>query len=223
MQVGVISDIHGNRVALDAVLEDMPAVDSLICLGDIVGYNPWPAECVDRIREEADIVVKGNHERMVETPDRYRHHETAYAGFVRAHDVLTDDHFDWLRSLPRRTTVTNDHYLVVHSHPAAEYEDTYVRPEEFPEMRPYLDEHAGLFMGHTHIQHQETVDGRLVVNPGSVGQPRDSDPRAAYAVVDTDEQTADLRRIAYDIRSVKSKVQELDMPRETWARLEDGR
>lgn len=223
MQLGVISDVHGNLVALEAVLDDMPDVDGLVCLGDVVGYNPWPAECVDRVREEADVVVEGNHERMVETPERYRHHETAYAGLARAHEALTDEQFDWLRSLPKRRTVADDRYLVVHSHPDPAYEGTYVRPPDFSQMRPYLDDYDGLFLGHTHIQHAATVDGRLVLNPGSVGQPRDSDPTAAYAVVDADEGTADLRRVAYDVDAVRDEVQELGMPRETWARLKDGR
>jgi len=223
MQLGVLSDVHGNRVALEAVLDDMPAVDKLVCLGDVVGYNPWPAACVSRIRSEADVVLKGNHERMVKTPERYRHHETAYAGFVRAHEELTDEQFAWLDSLPKRTTIVDGQYRVAHSHPDPEFEDTYVRPPDFPTMRPYLDDYDGLFLGHTHIQHKETVDGRLVLNPGSVGQPRDSDPTAAYAVVDTEERTAELRRVEYDVEAVKARVQELDMPEETWARLEDGR
>ena len=223
MQLGVLSDVHGNRVALEAVLDDMPDVDALVCLGDIVGYNPWPGECVDRIRAKADVVVKGNHERMVETPERYRHHETAYAGLARADEVLTDEQFDWLRSLPKRRTLDDDRFLVTHSHPDPEFEDAYVRPPDFPEMRPYLDDYDGLFLGHTHVQHEATVDGRLVLNPGSVGQPRDSDPTAAYAVVNTDETTADLRRVEYDVDAVREKVEELGMPRETWARLEDGR
>ncbi|USZ67792.1 metallophosphatase family protein [Halorussus salilacus] len=223
MQLGVISDVHGNLVALEAVLDDMPEVDALVCLGDVIGYNPWPGECVDRVREAADVVVKGNHERMVETPERYRHHETAYAGLARADEDLTDGQFEWVRSLPKRRTVADDRFRVVHSHPDPEYEDAYVRPPQFPEMRPYLDDYDGLFLGHTHIQHEATIDGRLVLNPGSVGQPRDSNPAAAYAVVDTDEATADLRRVEYDIDAVRERVEELGMPRETWARLVEGR
>ena len=85
MRIRLISDIHGNLPALEAVLADISAVDSLICAGDIVGYNPWPAECVERVRDVSSIVVQGNHDRTLETPEKYSANEMARAGLEYAH------------------------------------------------------------------------------------------------------------------------------------------
>lgn len=89
-------------------------------------------------------------------------------------------------------------------------------------MRPYLDTNAGIVLGHTHIQHEATIDGRFIVNPGSVGQPRDGDRRAAYAVLDTAAKKVELRRVEYDIDRVITRVEEFELPLKTGTRLLDG-
>jgi len=89
-------------------------------------------------------------------------------------------------------------------------------------MRPYLDDHVGIVLGHTHIQHKATIDGRLIVNPGSVGQPRDGDERAAYATLDTAADEVELRRVEYDINRAISRVEECGLPTQTGTRLLDG-
>jgi putative phosphoesterase len=222
MSIGVVSDVHANRVALEAVLADMPPVDELVCLGDVVGYNPWPAECVDLVRERCATVVRGNHDRTVETPDRYRSNRMAHAGLELAAERLDEGGRAWLRDLPRRATVADGRVLLVHDHP--EYVDRYVRPFQFPDLRSYIDEYDACLLGHTHLQAAEVVDGRLVCNPGSVGQPRDGDPRAAYAVVDpeTDPVGVDLRRVEYDVGRVQRAVREAGLPDRTADRLAEG-
>lgn len=223
MQLGVISDVHANRVALEAVLDDMPEVDEMVCVGDVVGYNPWPAECVEAVRERCSAVVRGNHDRNVDTPARYQANRMAHAGLELASERLSAEQKEWVRSLPRSVDVADGRVLVVHDHP--EHVDRYVRPPEFTRMRPYLDEYDALLLGHTHIQHEATVDGRLVLNPGSVGQPRDGDPRAAYAVVDTatEPMTAELHRVEYDVERVQAAVREAGLPERTAERLAEGR
>ena len=220
MRVGLLSDIHANLPALESVLDDIGDVDATICAGDVVGYNPWPRECLERIRSIADVVVQGNHDRTVETPERYAHNRMAFAGLEHARAELSDEQLSWLASLPPRTEF--DGYRIVHSHPDPERLGTYVRPAQFPEMRPYLDAHDGIVLGHTHVQHEATIDGRLIVNPGSVGQPRDRDPRAAYGVLDTDAGTVELRRVEYDVSRVQAKIRELGLPDRTATRLESG-
>lgn len=222
MRVGLISDIHGNLPALEAVLDDMPAVDDLVCTGDVVGYNPWPAACVERVREVASICVQGNHDRTVETPERYAHNEMAHAGLELANERLTDEQRMWLADLPSRTTLFNDRFKLVHSHPDPDKLGNYVFPHEFPQMRPHLDDYDGIVLGHTHQQHKAIIDERLIVNPGSVGQPRDEDPAAAYAILDTDQPSVELRRVEYDINRVITRVEELDLPTEVGTRLLDG-
>ncbi|MEF8801130.1 MAG: metallophosphoesterase family protein [Halolamina sp.] len=220
MRVGLISDIHANLPALRAVLAEMPPVDTLVCAGDIVGYNPWPAECLERVREAADIVVMGNHDRTVRRPARYRANRMAEAGLELAKEELSVAQLDWLDTLPRSVEF-DEEFLVVHDHP--KHQDTYVKPAQFSTIPQFLDDHRGVVLGHTHIQHAETVEGSLIVNPGSVGQPRDGDPDAAYAVLDSDEPGVELHRTSYDIDAVISRIEELDLPDRTGTRLLDGR
>ena len=223
MKLGVISDVHANRVALGAVLDDMPEVDEMVCVGDVVGYNPWPEECVEAVRELCSSVVRGNHDRNVDTPARYQANRMAHAGLELASEQLSAEQKEWVRSLPRSVEVADGRILVVHDHP--EHVDRYVRPPDFTRMRPYLDEYDALLLGHTHVQHEATVDGRLVLNPGSVGQPRDGDPRAAYAVVETDGETptAALHRVEYDVERVQAAIREAGLPERTADRLAEGR
>ena len=219
MKVGLISDIHANLPALEAVLEDMPAVDRLVCAGDVVGYNPWPAECVELVREQCDIVVAGNHDRTVEYPVHYEANPMARAGLEFAKRELTDDQLEWLTDLSRRETVGED-FLLVHDHPTIQ--DRYVYPAEFSNLRRYLDYYDGVVLGHTHIQHTATIDDRLLINPGSVGQPRDGDKRAAYAVLNVSEPSVDLRRVEYEIDRVITAVEEVELPIKTATRLLSG-
>ncbi len=219
MKLGVISDIHSNKVALDAVLEDMPSVDRLVCCGDIVGYGPWPAKCVDTVRDECDVIVRGNHDREMQNPEEYRQNHMAYQGLIHSAQQLSEEQYEWVTSLPLED-VAAEKYRVVHSHPAVE--DMYVRPEDFQRMGKYMDDFEGLFLGHTHVQHAEYVEGQLVLNPGSVGQPRDDNTDAAYAVVDTDDNTVQLNRVEYDIQTVMDAVQEQGLPEKTAIRLKSG-
>ncbi len=222
MKVGLLSDVHANLPALEAVLDDMPAVDRIVCAGDVIGYNPWPAECIDRVREVASATVRGNHDRTVENPSRYRANRMAEAGLEHAKETLSDEQLDWLRGLPRAETFGGDRYLLVHSHPAPEREDAYVYPEEFPNLDRHLGEHDGIVLGHTHVQGVRSVGDGFVVNPGSVGQPRDGDPDAAYAVLDTTTDEVALRRVTYDIDRVREAIEAADLPTRTAERLYKG-
>jgi putative phosphoesterase len=219
MLVGVISDIHSNIVALEAVLEDMPPVDELVCAGDVVGYNPWPAEAVERIRERAVPTVMGNHDRMVATGSNFGANRMAQAGVTHARRELSSDQIDWLGRLPTERRLFDDRMKIVHGHP--EDPDRYTYPEEFgPHL---LGEEQVLVMGHTHVQHLEQSAAGIILNPGSVGQPRDRDPKAAYAVVDLDGLTADTYRVAYDIDRVTEAIDQAGLPEETGRRLQRGR
>ncbi|MFB6172919.1 MAG: metallophosphoesterase [Haloarculaceae archaeon] len=220
MRLGVISDVHANRIALEAVLDDMPAVDDLVCAGDVVGYNPWPGDCVDVVRSRCSATVMGNHDRNVDTPERYAANHMARAGLEHAQATLTDDQLAWIRSLPRSVELADGDLLLVHDHPTEQ--DRYVMPREFPSLAPYLDDYDAVVLGHTHVQHAERVDGGLVCNPGSVGQPRDGDPRAGYAVLDTETTTVDLHRVAYDVEAVRTAVRDAELPDQTGDRLVEG-
>ncbi len=219
MRLGVISDVHANRVALHTVLDDMPPVDGLVCAGDVVGYNPWPAECVAAIRERDVPTVMGNHDRAVSSGSAFRFNSMAGAGVQYAREALDDDTIDWLSALPEVRHVADGRVKVVHGHP--EDVDHYTYPDEFgPDL---LDGEDVLVLGHTHVQAHEAYDEGIVMNPGSVGQPRDGDPRAAYAILDLDEMTVDEHRVEYDIDAVVDAVEEADLPERIGSRLYEGR
>ncbi|MFB6113774.1 MAG: metallophosphoesterase [Halodesulfurarchaeum sp.] len=219
MKVGVLSDIHSNRVAFEAVLSDMPSVDHLVCAGDVVGYNPWPAECVSAVRDREIPTVMGNHDRMVAHGRNFLANPMAKAGIEHATAALDDDQIEWLRELPTERTLFDGRLKIVHGHPADP--DRYTFPEDFHE--GLLGSEDVLVLGHTHVQHVERYRDGIVLNPGSVGQPRDRDPRAAYAVLDLERLSVETHRVEYDVESVVDAIREAGMPEQTATRLLDGR
>lgn len=219
MRVGLVSDIHSNRVALEAVLEDMPAVDALACAGDVVGYNPWPAECVDAVREREIPTVMGNHDRAVAEDTAFRFNSMARAGVEHARRVLDDDRLEWLGALSDERTILDGRVKLVHGHP--DDPDRYTYPEEFS--ASMLDDEELLVLGHTHVQGHERFEEGIVCNPGSVGQPRDGDPRAAYAIADLDGREIEERRVEYDVDAVADAVERAGLPESIARRLYEGR
>lgn len=218
MNVGVISDIHGNKVALEAVLGDMPAVDAVVCAGDVVGYNPWHADCVEAMRDRGVPTVMGNHDRAVVDGGGFGFNSMAGAGVAHARETLSGDQIEWLAALPEVRHEFDGRVKLVHSHP--EHRGRYTFPGQF---RPdLLGDEDVLVLGHTHVQHHERYDEGVVMNPGSVGQPRDGDPRAAYAVVDLDGPTVTERRVPYDVGRVQRAVEEAGLPSRIGDRLAEG-
>ncbi|MFC6905384.1 metallophosphoesterase family protein [Halalkalicoccus tibetensis] len=219
MRVGLVSDIHANRVALEAVLEDMPAVDRLFCAGDVVGYNPWPADCLETVRERGIPTVMGNHDRAVASDTAFRFNAMAKAGVEHARRELSDEQLEWLAGLPEERTELDGRVKLVHGHP--EDPDHYTYPGEFgPDL---LEEEELLVLGHTHVQGHAVYEEGIVCNPGSVGQPRDGDPRAAYAVVDLDDRSVEERRVEYDVERVVEAVERAGLPGSIGSRLREGR
>lgn len=212
-QIGLVSDIHGNAVAFEAVLEDMGTVDALVCAGDVVGYGPSPGRCVEIICEMDIPTVEGNHDRAVARNQPYD------SGDQYARQALSEDKLAWLAELPRELLRFDARLKLIHDHPDGR--DRYTHPAEFnPGL---LRGEDVLVLGHTHIQHAEVFDEGIVVNPGSVGQPRDGDPKAAYAVVDLTESTVDCRRVQYDIELVQQRIEETMISERNAQRLTRGR
>ena len=227
MQLGVISDIHSNRVAFEAVLDDMPAVDGYVCAGDVVGYGPWPAECLDLVRDLDAPTVMGNHDRAVATGASFSFNSMAAAGADYSHDHLSEDQVDWLYDLPTERTEFDGRVKIVHGHP--DDPDRYTYPREFS--ASMLAEGVDVvIVGHTHVQGSRHVDGGVVLNPGSVGQPRDGEPRAAFAVVELGEDeegdstpTVETHRVEYDVDRVIEAVEEAGLPKRIGTRLQSAK
>lgn len=224
--VAVVSDIHANRPALEAVLDDIDsrAVDDILCAGDIVGILGWNDWTVETVRDRCGPTVFGNHDSRVR-PD------FAYAPSFQAardeHSVVTDqlesDHIDWLADLPDR--IETDDYVLAHARPfyfrdpgfpchGYAQGDTGLTAREFTRVGPHLDGRCA-FIGHTHEQHAVDCDrfegqSGLVLNPGSVGVPW-YEP-ADYATVDLVTQEYELHSVEYDIDRVEQQLESQGNP-----------
>jgi putative phosphoesterase len=221
MKVLVVSDIHGNLTALEAVAAEPH--DSVICLGDLVGYGPEPGACVRWVRTHAALVVQGNHDRALgdgSPPGCRADFEwlaDALAPLGRAQ--LSPEERAWLAVLPRSAmqAYDGDRYLLVHAAPSDPLY-RYLGPDTADwESEVKSLEVDALLVGHTHLQFELTVAGKRVVNPGSVGQPKDGDARAAYAVLEN--VAVRLGRIAYDVEGTVSALEASGADREAVADL----
>lgn len=241
-QIGVVSDIHGNLPALEAVLNSLEKsrVERIFCCGDIVGYGPWPGLCVRRIREANPLCVQGNHDAAAcaRLPfDHFTPSAQLVIKWTTAH--ISDKETIYLKELP--AIHTEDNLVMVHGSlrgPLWEYiSDRWVAAENFS----LFNRPLALF-GHSHIQGgfvslEGKVDllrptkeplklapeAKYLINPGSIGQPRDGDPRAAYAVVDLLNREVHFKRISYDINMIKKRILREGLPRDLGDRLSLGR
>ena len=189
-RIGVLSDIHGNATALQAVLADIESVDAIVCAGDIVGYGPSPSQCVSMIRDRDIPTVVGNHDWAVMNGQPYE------SGDRYACETLSDEAVAWLRRLPVSQRLFEEQLKVVHIHPDPDRRDPIIRIEPSDFHPEFLGDEDVLVLGHTHIQYAEVYDNGIVVNPGSVGQPRDGNPDAAYEIVNVADHSVDLRRVS---------------------------
>ncbi len=241
MRILIITDIHANQVALETVLEHAGEVDAVWCLGDVVGYGPNPNECVEIIRELPNLIcLLGNHDAAsIKMMDISTFNPEARKSVEWTQSVLTEESTKFLAERPA-TMVINQVTLAHGSPREPTYEyllDTGAATENFG----YFN-NAFCFVGHTHLPvifYKEDDDylcglaipvanavtqlnARSIVNPGSVGQPRDRDPRTAYAIFDPDENTWAYTRIEYDIPETQRRMKEYDLPERHIIRLENG-
>lgn len=210
MILGVLSDVHGNRPALEAVLADLGTVDALVCCGDLVGYYPDVAWVVDRVRALGALAVRGNHELMLAgarpvPPERAGYYRTA-----EAREALSPEQRAWLAALPAARTLGEGGARVEVRHASPWDEETYLYPDS-DLGRVVLPEGSFLLLGHTHHPMLRRAGGGAVANPGSVGQPRDFDPRAAWARLDTATGRWEQRRVPYDHRAYQRRLEALGL------------
>ena len=221
MRILIISDIHANLTALEAVLDDAPQVDEFWCLGDLVGYGPDPNECVIRVQQLPNLVcLLGNHDAAVAgVIDIASFNNEARMAVLWTQSVIEGDNLKYLGALSPQTVI--DSVSLAHGSPRQPIWEYLLDTRTAYENFEYF-ETPFCFVGHSHLpvvfqleNEQGTTDlsipaansslkmvPRAIYNPGSVGQPRDRDPRAAYALFDSDRQTWSLHRVFYDIQSV---------------------
>jgi diadenosine tetraphosphatase ApaH/serine/threonine PP2A family protein phosphatase len=239
MRYAILADIHGNLEAFRAVMrdiEDRGGVDELWCLGDMVGYGPEPSACLDLLREYPHACVAGNHDwaaaGRIDTED---FNPDAAAACEWTSKQLTSTDKDYLKNLP--LTLVRGDFTLAHGSPRDplyEYIFSVVSAED--NLLSVGTVHC--LIGHTHVPavfsycegicRKESLlpvlqlRGRMIINPGGVGQPRDGDPRASYAVYDDAERVIYSYRVPYDIAAVQEKMRKAGLPEYLSLRLSDG-
>ncbi len=215
MKLLVVSDIHANWPALQAIREE---ADAIVCLGDIVSYGPFPRECVAWVREHATYVVRGNHDTAL----AYRVDPRA-AGFKRelasatlAHHrrSLSRKDVTWLRDLPTEARFRFGEYSfhALHASPADHLFSYRLTPDlADDELKKEVEQVRAdiVLVGHTHLAMSRGAWTKVILNPGSVGQPLDGDPRASYAVIE--DGVAEIRRVAYDTEATVAGIREMGL------------
>jgi predicted phosphodiesterase len=206
MRLALLSDVHGNYAALEAVARELGSVDAVVFCGDAVGYYPDADACCEWLRSAGAHAVRGNHDAYVTgalAPDPAR--EPLYrTGWTR--QALSADNLRWLRTLPVELRFLLDGGALAVRHASPWDEETYLYPDSPRLDEIELAEREVLCLGHTHHPMLRRAGAGLVVNPGSVGQPRDRDPRASYAVLDTASGAVEHRRAAYDVERLQAAL-----------------
>jgi putative phosphoesterase len=222
MKIGLIADVHANVVALEAVLEDMgKKVDVILCAGDIVGYNPYPNETVELLKKYRVKCVRGNYDNAVITGDILWFNTVAQQTIRWTISHLTRDSMRFLETLPEHIDLNG--LTVYHGGPNRLQEFVYENDHErFCRVFDPFDVSVVVF-GHTHMPLVETCGGKTVLNPGSVGQPRDGDPRACYGIYDTETKKFEIHRVSYDYKKVQQAIVEAGLPQLMADRLKYGK
>ena len=242
MRYGILSDIHSNFDALTAVLRELDGLgmDALVCLGDIVGYGPSPNECCDLLRARGCIAIAGNHDEAAVSPEEADNFNAlARAAIAWTRDKLSPSSREFLRSLSREQRFES--FVIVHGAPIFHFEyilNVIDAQEAFERVTAPIT-----FIGHTHVAevyfqdeqrrtfHQRLSGGgriqvmpdyRYIINPGSVGQPRDRNPQASFAYFDDTAGVIEVRRVTYDVMRVRERMEQAKLPAQLSDRLATG-
>lgn len=243
MRYAIFGDIHGNFDALETVLADIEAhqVDTRVCMGDVVGYGAEPVRCLETVRELGCETIAGNHDwAAIERISIDFFNAYAKAAAIWTREALTDEHKQWLGDLP--LSLTYDDCAMAHG--------TFHQPEAFNYIQTVFDAQLSFealknlgttigFLGHSHVpvgffdtdpitytlDNEIPIDddAAVIVNVGSVGQPRDENPKAAWALFDTEQKQITIRRLDYDIDAAARKIRDAGLPEILAQRLYHGK
>jgi predicted phosphodiesterase len=237
MRIVIVSDIHANIVALETVLSAAGSFDSIWCLGDTIGYGPRPNECVEHMRQ-ARYAISGNHDLAcigkIDLEDFNPDARTANEWNGRQ---LTPENLDWLKSLDTRKEQISDFpdFTLAHGSPREPVWEYLLTVEQA--LANFADPHfrtKACFIGHSHVPiyfRNDYINGcqrvfpasgdvleltgdetRFIINPGSVGQPRNQDPRAAFVILDTDRGSVHFQRVPYDLATTQEQMRAAELP-----------
>lgn len=251
MRFLLISDIHSNLDALEACLVAAPKYDAVANLGDIVGYGACPNQVIDRSRTLGNLFVRGNHDKACAgLMDVRGFNYIAAAAVVWTHHELTPDNLQWLKGMPQGPLPLSPLTDAQVAHGSPRDEDEYLLASDHAAVSAFNTDILVTFFGHTHMQggfrvsvNQEATfrpeygengdvasfdfrldkDGKYLINPGSVGQPRDGDWRAAFAVFDSDARVVTFFRVKYDVAKAAQRIRDAGLPERLADRLSVGR
>jgi predicted phosphodiesterase len=242
MRIALLSDVHGNLPAFDAVLADVETTepDEVWCLGDLVGYGAQPDACVERAQERCDLVLAGNHDLVVTGDIDIADFSASAAAAARwTRETIGDDALTFLRGL--RPTEAGRAIGLYHASPRDPIWEYVLSSWQADECMDLMDVRIGA-IGHSHVAlwfhrnmagqvegapataglKRDLNEGEWLLNPGGVGQPRDGDPRAAWLLLDTGEWSAEWRRVEYPIDEAAAAIQRAGLPRALGDRLYSG-
>ncbi len=244
MKVAFISDIHGNLEALSSVFQDIDSrgdIEFICCTGDVVGYYPHPLECIDLVRKRCIHVIKGNHDEVV--TDKNFKKQKAWFNEIAA-DALTwtrkqlltsssSTHFHFIELLPTNKEIHIEEKKVLLAHGTPEEKWEYFLfpfwlgeplPEQKVRLKNWLKKWELVVIGHTHQPFIYKFRKKLVLNPGSVGQPRDGNPKAAYAIIEIKNSQihAEIIRLDYDIKKTCEALKKANLHEHLCLRLFTG-
>ena len=241
MTILVLSDIHANVTALEAVLADAGSFDAVWCLGDLVGYGPDPNECIQRVRLLPNLVcLRGNHDAAaLGQIDIETFNAEARLSIQWLFSILSEESLEFLRELPEKLII--EEVTLAHGSPRNPVWE-YILDLHTARLNFEYFETPYCFIGHTHLPIIYQLDGepeglelvlsqpgdryylsgRALLNPGSVGQPRDHNPLASYALFDPVEKTWENHRVAYNIKSVQDRIMQTGLPPRHALRLAEG-
>ncbi|MCX7983920.1 MAG: metallophosphatase family protein [Bacteroidetes bacterium] len=232
VQIAILSDIHSNLEALEAVLRSLKRYkpDTIVCLGDVVGYGANPNECVDLIRQHCHLVLQGNHDAaLLDQQLKYYFTEHARIAIEWTLEQISTPRLDYLRSL--QLTARMENLLFVHSAPTDPKRWEYI-VDEYDAIKHFSSFQERLcFVGHSHIPGIYSEEGRkplidaqrrFIINVGSVGQPRDGDSRACYALFNTKTTMYECIRVEYKVELTVKKILDAGLPSHLGYRLYNG-
>jgi len=234
MRYLVLADVHSNLEALEAVLKHAPSHDRILVCGDIVGYNANPNEVIQILKDRNAIAVRGNHDRVALNGDGKGFNWYARAAILWTSEVLTTESRAWLSTLLRGPVEVSPSIQLVHGSIAGE--DHYVFSETDGRLDLFLSKKKFTFYGHTHYpvmitelasyqpedNFMDLWNDKWLINPGSVGQPRDGDTRTAFAIFDTKGPRVKFFRVNYDYKAAQRKIIEAGLPKFLASRLAPG-
>ncbi|MFP4005479.1 MAG: metallophosphoesterase family protein [Candidatus Hadarchaeia archaeon] len=226
-KIGIIADIHSNLNALDAVLNDMPKTDKIVCAGDLVGYGPQPNEVLDRMKSQNILSVTGNHDYAITKKNFEMLEEIGRKAAEWTFKELSEENLEYLRKLENKKVLNESGYEIFICHgtprnPLKEYLSPSASNRTTLKMTQNVNSDV-IILGHTHVPLNRTLQGKMIINPGSVGQPRDRNPNASYAILELSEKKEiTQKRVEYDTKKTAEKIKEAGLPEKLSNRLHFG-